>query len=56
MILAQINNLAFKIIHKINLECYSTPIQNNVLTIFLSNNDTVKVPLNINQLQSFQRR
>ena len=52
MNLEKLNDLAFDIVHKIGLECYSTPIQHDVLTVFLLNNDALKIPLNINQLQS----
>ena len=52
MNLEKLNDLAFDIVHEIKLECYSTPIQDNVLTVFLPNNDSLKIPLNLNQLQS----
>lgn len=52
MTLEQLNDLAFDIVHKINLECYSTPIQDDVLTVCLPTNDVLKIPLNLNQLQS----
>lgn len=52
MNLEKLNDLAFDIVHKISLECYSTPIKDNVLTVFLPNNDGLKIPLNLNQLQS----
>ena len=52
MNLEQLNDLAFDIIHKIGLECYSTPIQDNILTVFLPNNDALKISLNLNQLQA----
>ena len=52
MNLEKLNDLAFDITHKIGLECYSTPIQNDVLTVFLPNNNALKIPLNLNQLQS----
>lgn len=37
MNLEKLNDLAFDIIHKIKFECYSTPIQHDVLTVFLPN-------------------
>lgn len=37
MNLEKLNDLAFDIIHKTKFECYSTPIQDNVLTMFLPN-------------------
>lgn len=52
MTLEQLNDLAFDIVHQINLECYSTPIQHGVLTAFLPNNELLKVPLNLDQLQT----
>lgn len=52
MTLEQLNDLAFDIVHKINLECYSTPIRNGVLTAFLPNNELLEVPLNLDQLQA----
>lgn len=52
MNLEKLNDLAFDIVHKIKLECYSTPIQDNVLTVFLPNNDALKIPPNLSQLQS----
>ena len=52
MNLEKLNDLAFDITHKIGLECYSTPIQHDILTGFLPNNDAIKIPLNLNQLQS----
>ena len=52
MNLEKLNDLAFDIVHKIKLECYSTPIQDNILTVFLPNNDALKIPLNLSQLQA----
>lgn len=52
MNLEKLNDLAFDIVHEIKLECHSTPIKNNVLTVSLPNNDGLKIPLNLNQLQS----
>lgn len=52
MNLEKLNDLAFDIVHKIKLECSSTPIQHDVLTVFLPNNDALKIPLNFNQLQA----
>lgn len=52
MNLEKLNDLTFNIVQEIKLECYSTPIQDNVLTVFLPNNDALKIPLNLNQLQS----
>ena len=52
MNLEKLNDLAFDIIHQIGLECYSTPIQGNVLTVCLPSNDVLKIPLNLNQLQA----
>ena len=52
MNLEKLNDLAFDIVHKIKLECYSTPIQDNILTVFLPNNDAIKIPLNLSQLQA----
>lgn len=52
MKLEKLNDLAFDIVHEIKLECRSTPIKNNVLTVFLPSNDGLKIPLNLNQLQS----
>lgn len=52
MNLEKLNDLAFDIVHEIKLECRSTPIKNNVLTVFLPNNDGLKIPLNLNQLQA----
>lgn len=52
MTLEQLNDLAFDIVHKINLECYSTPIQHGVLTTFLPNNELLEIPLNLDQLQA----
>lgn len=52
MTLEKLNDLAFDIIHQIGLECYSTPIQDNVLTVFLPNNDALKISLNLNQLEA----
>lgn len=51
MSLEKLNDLAFDIVHEIKLECYSTPIQDNVLTVFLQNNDALKIPLTLSQLQ-----
>lgn len=52
MNLEKLNDLAFDIVHEIKLECSSTPIKNNVLTVFLPSNDGLRIPLNLNQLQS----
>lgn len=52
MNLEKLNDLTFDIVHEIKLECSSTPIQGNVLTVFLPNNDALKIPLNLRQLQS----
>lgn len=52
MNLEKLNDLTFDIVHEIKLECYSTPIQDNVLTVFLPNNDAIKIQLNLSQLQS----
>lgn len=52
MNLEKLNDLTFDIVHEIKLECHSTPIKNNVLTVFLPSNDGLKIPLNLNQLQS----
>lgn len=52
MNLEKLNDLTFDIVHEIKLECSSTPIQDNVLNVFLPNNDALKIPLNLNQLQS----
>lgn len=52
MNLEKLNDLTFDIVHEIKLECYSTPIQDNILTVFLPNNDALKIPLNLDQLKS----
>lgn len=52
MNLEKLNDLTFNIVHEIKLECSSTPIQDNVLTVFLPNNDALKIQLNLSQLQS----
>lgn len=52
MTFEQLNDLAFDIVHEINLDCYSTPIQGDILTVCLPTNDVFKIPLNLNQLQS----
>lgn len=51
MNLEKLNDLTFDIVHEIKLKCYSTPIQDNILTVFLPNNDALKIPLNLDQLQ-----
>ena len=37
MNLEKLNDLTYEIVHEIKFECYSTPIQDNVLTMFLPN-------------------